>query len=136
MAYFYVLEDDLAALSRAPKWAEDHPLFRVYESDIDSETQTFGPAKLVCGGLNQDQANWFHSFPETRPLLIEQWQHMMKHNTWRAAWRSNERLARFVVKARDQHGSEQSAKPGYLRTELSRMLGQPGGESNISQAPT
>jgi hypothetical protein len=122
LAYFYVLEDADEPSSRLRRWLAKPvksriEVYSVYEADIDQESWTYGPGRRICGGLGRDQVMWFHSFPETRGLLMEQWDYMDEHHTLVATPSSIARLSALVLRARDQHGPEQMPEATFRRSE-------------------
>jgi hypothetical protein len=132
LAYFYVLDDEQEPSSRLRRWLAKPvknriAVYDVYEADIDQETETYGPGRRICGGLGRDQVMWFHSFPETRELLMEQWRYMQEHNTWMATPSSNAGLSALVLRAREQHRPEEMPEAVYLRSELEGFFRQGGG---------
>ena len=84
MVYIYVEEDveTDSIMAERPWWARwlknqltlggifgdvTRGGFTVYEGELDPEGRLVRLDELVCGRLIRSKANWFYSFPETRP---------------------------------------------------------------------
>jgi hypothetical protein len=124
MAYIYVQEDStMAESSWWPKWFENHPIYSVYEVEADSEGHfNIEPDQPpLCSGLIRNKAIWFHSYPETRPVILEGWKYMQEHDTFKSPHRINKPLGKLVAAARYDRRPEQMPEPMYLRSELERL---------------
>jgi hypothetical protein len=125
VVYIYVEEDStMAELSWWPRWFEGHPVFSVYEVDVDPDGRVaveLGQLPL-CSGLIRNKAIWFYSFPETRSVILDGWKYMLEHGTFKVPYRINKQLGKLVAAARRDHRPEQMPEPLFLRSELERPL--------------